>query len=150
MGQRRPKGLRVDSSRLLFIVVILSIAAVLVFSALGNWRRDGRDARREADINRIATAMELYFNLHVRYPQSHVMPESVPGFLPSVPEDPRGGYVWADNSVTGPNTSQDYCVSAQLEKETESGKTVYVVAGPNGVKKRELTSSYVFDLEDCE
>ncbi|MDP3901027.1 MAG: type II secretion system protein [bacterium] len=144
----RESGL--TSRELLFLAVILGIAGSLILFALGGKRAEGRNAEREADIHRVATAMELYYNGHVRYAQSSAMPESIPGFLNSVPRDPRGEYGWVDNSVTGGNTSQDYCIFARIERASESGEPVYVVAGPGGVRERGLPTSGSFSLGDCE
>ena len=139
---------------LLVIIAIIGILISVVVVSLGGARAGGRDTKRQTNIRQISTALELYYNENIAYVQSAVMPTSIGTFLSQVPKDSESGsspYGWVDNSVSGGNDDQDYCVYAILEKPpATSGNTVYFIAGPTGVTEKELSSSFVFILDNCE
>ena len=53
---------------LLVVVAIIGILATVVLASLGSARSKARDARREADIRTIQTALEIYFIDNGVYP----------------------------------------------------------------------------------
>ena len=53
---------------LLVVIAIIGLLASVVLVALNNSRAKARDARRVADMNQFAKAMELYFNSNFSYP----------------------------------------------------------------------------------
>ena len=55
---------------LLVVVAIIGILATVVLASLGSARSKARDARREADIRTIQTALEIYYIDNGVYPAS--------------------------------------------------------------------------------
>jgi len=53
---------------LLIVIAIIGILAAVVLISLNNARVKSRDARRLADVRQIMTALELYYNDCVQYP----------------------------------------------------------------------------------
>lgn len=134
------------------IAVIVSILVAVTVVSFGGARVSGRDAIRRGDLKQISTSMELYFNENTGYVKSLDMPSSVGNFMDVAPQDPLGVlYGWVDNSISGANDDQDYCAFAVLEKSPEYSENVmYFLAGPSGVKERELPSDFSFTLANCE
>lgn len=134
------------------IVVIVSILVTVIVVSFQGTRMDGRDTVRQGDLKQISTAMELYFNENTGYIKSPVIPRSIGGSMDIVPQDPSGAlYGWVDNSISGANDDQDYCAFVVLEKSVENSENaVYFVAGPGGIRERELPSDFIFTLSDCE
>jgi prepilin-type N-terminal cleavage/methylation domain-containing protein len=145
---------------LLVVIAIIGILAGIVLVSLGGARANARDARRQADIRQINTAMELCYDAAncgtaaQAYIQSDAMPTVIGTYLANVPTDPQGSasYSWVDNSATGADTTQDYCVYAALERApVTSGNVVYFVAGPSGTQEDERdVSTTAFSVTDCE
>ena len=57
---------------LLVVIAIIGLLASVVLVALNNARQKSRDAKRIADMNQIAKALELYFSDNNTYPTSSV------------------------------------------------------------------------------
>src|SRR3989344_8676386 len=53
---------------LMVVMAILGILAGMIGMISGSARQKGRDARRKADLNQMAKAMEFYFNDNASYP----------------------------------------------------------------------------------
>lgn len=133
---------------LLVVIAIIGILAGIVLVSLGGARANARDARRQADMRQIVTAMELCYNDSVcggsgtAYLQSDPMPTVIGTFMTTVPQDPSGGaYNWLNNTATGANTDQDYCTYAILERAAATGQIAIVATGPGGVREREVASA---------
>ena len=132
---------------LLVVITIIGILAGIVMVSLGGARANARDARRQSDMRQFNTAMELCYddatcNANGAYFQSASMPTAVGTYLTSVSTDPGSGspsYNWIDNSATGGDTDQDYCVYAILERAAASGNVAIIASGPGGVTEKEVT-----------
>jgi len=94
MNTTKPKGFTLIE--LLVVVAIIGILATVVLASLGSARSKARDARREADIRTIQTALEIYFIDNGEYPNvNHAYSatnwadlEAALGV--SLPQDPSG------------------------------------------------------------
>ncbi len=125
---------------LLVVIAIIGILAGIVLVSLSGARASARDARRQADIDSIKTAMELFYNDNNAYLQQALAPTIQLPSLNPVPKDPSIGasYGWVDNSsgVGGTNTNQSYCAYAVLEKAaTPPTSKNYFVTDPKGPRQ---------------
>ncbi len=133
----------------LAVIAIIGILAGIVLVSLGGARASARDAKRQADIRQIATAMELYYNDNSAYVAGSAMPTTIGTTLTHVPFDPKtqAAYGWVNNTAD----SQDFCVLAQLEKVPAGAENnVFFAAGPTGFREREVPIAFTLALTDCE
>lgn len=125
---------------LLVVIAIIGILAGIVLVSLSGTRARARDAKRQADIRQIYTAMQLAYDDSSdecggqdRYFTSQTMPQKIcpitGQYLSSVPTDPltNQNYTWLDNSSC-PDPGAHFCVYARLET---TGK--YFAASEKGV-----------------
>jgi type II secretion system protein G len=110
---------------LLVVIAIIALLSSVVLASLSSARAKSRDARRQADLNQVSVALEMFFDSKGRYPDStdgscSVATATTPegGFLPGaclqalisngyiskLPQDPIAGqgsgvyyYYWYDN-----------------------------------------------------
>ena len=81
---------------LLVVIAIIGLLASVVLVALNNTRTKSRDAKRVADLNQFAKALELYFNEYSSYPTTTAAgslnsvtfsgPSLTPNFLVRLPQ----------------------------------------------------------------
>ncbi|MFH1427816.1 MAG: prepilin-type N-terminal cleavage/methylation domain-containing protein [Patescibacteria group bacterium] len=78
---------------LLVVIVIIGILATLATVALSSARMKARDARRVSDIKQIQTAMELYYNDALKYPEGVTKDNTIQSgttiYMAKVPADPQ-------------------------------------------------------------
>lgn len=143
---------------LLVVIAIIGILTSIVLVSMGGARASARDAKRQADMYQVSNAMELCYDSSTcgagaqQYISSVAIPAAVGSFMTSLPEDPTdsGSYVytWVDNTSVSPATN--YCLYARMEQAPkDTGNVVYAVAGPGGVKTRELTPPALPTLANC-
>ena len=123
---------------LLVVIAIIGILAAVVLASLNDARAKARDTRRLADLKQIQTALELRRNDTGNYPSGNLntvslwnanMPNNLvtPGYMPSVPVDPSGDYIYRYySSVAGytcngvPWESYEYVLTFGMEKPLAS------------------------------
>ncbi|PIR74862.1 MAG: hypothetical protein COU35_00100 [Candidatus Magasanikbacteria bacterium CG10_big_fil_rev_8_21_14_0_10_47_10] len=130
---------------LLVVIGIIGLLSVLSVIALGSAREKARDAKRVADLEKMQSALELYFIAHNEYPLAG---DAVPlgagtascfgvdgfgaigcagSYLERVPVDPSSGsYIYT--SADGVS----YQIQADLEGDVD-GLRAHVVATPSGI-----------------
>jgi len=142
---------------LLVVIAIIGILAAIAIPSLSNVRAKARDARRLADLDQLAKAMELYFNDYNHYPiwesgcidketdnplRTEIDPSSpvffTDKYMKTPPKDPLPNKYcyYYQSDATGGN----FKMAAYLEKDTarssnDNGtETDYyeIYAGPTG------------------
>lgn len=106
-----------ESKKTAFIFVgilgILIIPAILfssIFSSLGSAKEKARDARRQADINRIRIGLDIYHSEYNSYPFS--LNEFSSEYLPKIPVDPLTNQPYKYQLQSD---GKDYNICTQLE-----------------------------------
>jgi prepilin-type N-terminal cleavage/methylation domain-containing protein len=120
---------------LLIVITIIGILAVALVPRISQGPARARDVQRKADLQQVATAMELYYADHGEYPNSGVPSyncigesdwiDSAIGDYMEVPTDPNSGntYCTGENyyyyrafpySDSG-STANSYIIVAQME-----------------------------------
>jgi len=117
---------------LLVVIAVIGLLASIVLVSLGGARKKARDARRQADIRQIATAMEMAYSDNEAYPAKATFPfdnATLVKYMPAAPKDPSTSvyYGWISNV----SAAQQYCAYAVLENET-----AWIAASEAGVIKR--------------
>ena len=117
---------------LLVVIAVIGLLASIVLVSLGGARKKARDARRQADIRQISTAMEMAYSDDEAYPAKATFPfdnVNLVKYLPASPKDPSTSayYGWISNIVD----TQKYCTWAVLENET-----AFIAASEAGVMRR--------------
>ncbi len=105
------------------IIAVLSVIGITVFTGV---QKNARDAKRKADIEAIANAMEKNYNSGSANPYSALV---VTDFSDAkLPKDPQTS---ADYPVTGTLPGKTYVVCATLENTTGGNSTsgTSIVAG---------------------
>lgn len=95
---------------LLVVISIIGLLASVVLVALSSARAKSRDAKRVADMNQMAKALELYFNDANTYPTAVSGDPSgmVPKYLTLLPQEPTP----ADGVCTALNNVYTYAQTA--------------------------------------
>lgn len=145
MLQTKQKGFTLIE--LLVVIAIIGILAGIVLVSLGGARANARDARRTADMRQISTAMELCYDDAGcgAGNDAYLIATGTPWitvigtYMPAVPNDPQTGavYVWLNNTAN----NQDYCAYAILEGGDTATSIQAVLAGPGGVRERQIADT---------
>jgi len=122
MNTKKSKGFTLIE--LLVVIAIIGLLASIVLVSLNSARGKARDTRRISDFTSIATALEMYYNEHGKYPpddcsgswpqvwnrmMQHLVDE---GLLANIPNDPSNSqYLYACPT----SNDQTYLLGVQLE-----------------------------------
>lgn len=98
---------------LLVVISIIGLLASVVLVALNSARQKSRDAKRVADMNQMAKALELYFNDNNTYPTAVSGDPSglVSKYMSRLPTEPTpadGNCTTVNNAYTYAQTSTGY------------------------------------------
>lgn len=115
---------------LLIVITIIGVLAVALVPRIVGAPAKARDAARKADLQQIATGIELYYDAEGTYPGSSGCVSAIAsdlqgGYLTSVPEDPQGN-AGSSSCSTGyayQKTADGFVVIAQLETATAEDST---------------------------
>lgn len=129
-GQRSLTGFTLIE--LLVVIFIIGILTTIVTINVQSARQQGRDAKRKADMNSVAAALELYYSSNKQYPdivnfsgswdtlKTFMVPAYFSGVWPQDPLFPSQTYRYVSNSVPlGLPPGSAYVVEAGLESKTE-------------------------------
>jgi len=124
---------------LLVVIAVIGILAAVIMASLNDARAKARDAKRLADLKQVQTALELYRNDNNGYPIGNWNSLSVwtnnlnnylvtPGYLASVPVDPKGVDIYRlYSNYSGTYTcagkfwqDYEYVITFDLEKANSS------------------------------
>lgn len=118
---------------LLVVIAIIGLLATLAVISLGSARKDARDAKRQADMRTLQSAVELYINDTGSVPSSAswtVLSTDLADYLAGdAPQPPTGGTICSGSTGTwnanycyfycSDTTNQDYLMGAKLESADE-------------------------------
>jgi len=122
---------------LLVVIAIIGILASIVLASLNSARKKARDARREADVNQIQKALELYAQDHSgQYPDSAAVATVgaalsatlVPNYIAALPADPLGGSYVYNYQSDAASASQHFCVGAVLENASPTASSTCIAS----------------------
>lgn len=123
---------------LIEILVVIAIIGILAAIGLGSYQTaqmKGRDARRKADLEQIARALEMYYNDYRQYPDPGELSwglefkKDPPGtiYMKQLPKDPREGQSYCYDSASG----VDFKLYAKLENTQDPKATLSASCGGN-------------------
>ncbi len=134
---------------LLVVIAVIGMLSSIVLVSLGPARTKSRDARRQADLRQVSTAMELcYDDASCQAAESYldtaagVAADTAIGTYLSVPTDPSNTgdqvYKWTDG------TTDYYCIYVKLESTADT----WFCASNMGVKEK-TQATYTPSNGDC-
>lgn len=124
---------------MLVVIAIIGILATMITVNVSKSRAKGRDAKRMADLNTIANALELYYDDHGEYPTTgggdniELLSGILGSYLPTIPKDPlynqpvktecnRNGWPWfiyyywaGDPSIDSPSAGKAFTIVTFIE-----------------------------------
>ena len=116
---------------LLVVIAIIAMLASIILSSLNTARSKSRDARREADLKEMQTAVEQYMSDSNGVPPTSLA-TLVPKYMPALPLDPyantTNSYGYAADTTTG-----HYCIGTKLENAAPSSAATTCGAVTNSV-----------------
>ncbi|MCP6719506.1 MAG: type II secretion system GspH family protein [Patescibacteria group bacterium] len=137
---------------LLVVIAIIGTLSGIVLVSLGGARSKARDAVRQSDLRQFVSAQELYYGDFDAYLQA-VAQDGTPAVTPYLdglndPQSTNPDYKWQDNSATGCNDSQVFCVYATLENNGSCTTARYFASSEKGTKEV-CDTAPVVGIGDC-
>ena len=136
---------------LMIVVAIIAILAGILLPNFVNARAQAQTSACESNLRAIATAMELYYADHQRYPDAGAIPDALNAdtvtYLNTTPRDPAdAGATPAKYTFTQPTgDGQSYLITcpgthpasalAKLSKDDGTGKATAGLCGTTGCTK---------------
>lgn len=132
---------------LLVVIAIIGTLSGIVLVSLGTARSRARDAVRMSDMRQVVSAQELSYGITEAYVQDAGATGgtvAISTYLDALhdPQCPAGtcsgtqvNYSWENNSATGCNDSQYFCVYATMENQEPCTNTRYFAASEKGTKE---------------
>lgn len=121
---------------LLVVIAIIGLLSAFLFGQFGGARERARDAQRKADLRKIQTALEAFYQDNGEYPTQGVAAEPtvldvlVPDYIAEIPREPNddGTYYHRYNYDNGgicpfTNGTQTYKLWAWLENDDDAQRT---------------------------
>jgi len=106
---------------ILVVVAIIGLLSGVILVGLNNARKQGRDARRIADLRQVQNALELYFQKNGKYPDQSTWAGMTSDLknagigITNVPNDPTPTWSYG-YCAAGPSGNRDsYAIGAYLE-----------------------------------
>lgn len=122
---------------LLVVIAIIAILAAVAIIQFGSAQADARDARRQADVRAMQSAVELYYNENNTYPTTDgsgttdtwtTVMEDLQSYLASPIQDPLPGSNSNSSAIiyycTPTSAKQHYIITADLEAIGDVGGDV--------------------------
>lgn len=117
---------------LLVVIAIISILAAVILANVGEGSAISRDAKRQADLRAIESALELYKNKNGRYPEGCNGPDNWSGQIDTTYKCPSGSqYIKGDLSATA---------------EVESFAPEFLTVLPVDPRLNDANSGYVYTV----
>lgn len=130
MAQRRREA-GFTLIEMLIVVAVLAIIATILIPNFMRARAQSLLATAQSDLHNIATALELFYNEQLTYPDSSTWQSNLMsgGYIRAVPVSPidRAPYVYATNA-----TRSIFVLSDGPDKYLQAGITGYIVYTPTG------------------
>ena len=104
---------------LLVVIGIIGLLSSIVLASLGTAKQRGRDSRRISDIKQLQLALELYYDANSAYPLALDTSLTGPGYIPTIPKDPKSNLPYAYVALQGAAASAATCASYHLGTKLE-------------------------------
>lgn len=109
---------------LIELLVVISIIGILIALGTASYttaQKKGRDAKRQADMKAVQSALEQYNSIHGVYPPNDTEDTDLLEVLPAGwPTDPKTGLAYPKTFDTAAGS---YCICAQLDQEGTGNAT---------------------------
>jgi len=103
---------------LLVVIAIIGILSSVVLASLNSARKNGRDARRVADIKQIQLALELYFDANPTTGYPVALTGLVSNYMQIMPKDPSTQANYSYVAIGSSTNCSSYHLGATLEVST--------------------------------
>lgn len=141
---------------LLVVIAIIGLLAAVVLVALTSSRQKAQDAKRVADVQQLAKAVELYYPANNTYPVATTPTTTIPGVIPQYvaampapPQPPGNGCTTAQNNYTYQSDGQSYGIVFCTGTTVGTFKPNYYIISSQGIQLRyDINGDGVFDSND--
>ena len=137
---------------ILVAIAIIGILSGTVWAFLAGARTKARETIRQSVMKQIVSAQELYYSdngVYLQAPAQDGTP-AISTYLSALndPKSDNPDYKWQDNSATGCNDGQVFCVYATLENNGSCTTARYFASSEKGTKEV-CDTAPVVGIGDC-